>query len=147
MNELITEILYKCPICGDSYTEKEEAQKCLDKGLDTLIVEVGDIVEAKYGFGWFDGDKKWIINPDVDMSRHGFGRDHLMGFYYVVTAIDTIEHKTRYHLATKAMSGDKGYRIGYTFSIGHHKPKPINAPDYVKKDSKDLIGLEAKYLL
>lgn len=134
-----------CPVCRKEYKSYGEAQDCINT-TDQATVKVGDIVELKYGFGWFDGDKRWVINPDVDMSKHGFGSDCSMGFYYVVTHIDIKEHRTRYHVFTKAM-GLNGYRSGHTFNTGHWAPKKIDAPEFVKLDSIDLIGLKSKYLV
>lgn len=144
--EIIEKHTFKCPGCGNEYEQKKQAIDCINSG-DEPIVKVGDIVELKYGFGWFDGDSRWVINPDVDTSKHGFGRDCSMGFYYVVTHIDQENHRTRYHVATKAMTGEQSYRSGWTYNIGHYTPKVIQAPDFVKNDSKNLIGKKAIFLL
>jgi len=144
--KIIEKKIFICPICRNKYTKKNEALKCLNKGIDEPIVKVGDICELKYGFGWFDGNVKWVINPNVDMSKHGFGPDCSMGFYYVITAIDNDGHRTRYHVATKAMTGDLGHKACYTFARGHYTPKLINAPDFVRQDSRDLIGNKSKCL-
>lgn len=144
--EIVEKHIFKCPGCGNEYEEKQQAINCMNRS-DEPIVNVGDIVELKYGFGWFDGDKRWVINPDVDMSKHGFGSDCSMGFYYVVTHIDQENHRARYHVATKAMTGKQGHRRWFTYNTGHYRPKLIDAPDFVKEDSKSLIGEKANYLL
>jgi len=140
------EEIFRCPVCKREYATKKDAKTCMNQ-VDEQIVSVGDIVELKYGFGWFDGERQWVINPDVDMSKHGFSKDRSMGFYYVVTHIDNDNHRTRYHVATKAMSGSKGYSRGYTYNTGHYRPEPIDAPEFVIKHAKSLIGEKATYLL
>lgn len=140
--------MYRCPICGTNYDNLEAAESCIIKE-DPPICEVGDIVEAKYGFGWYDGNKDWIINPQIDPSaRHGFGPKESWGFYYVVTAIDNDRHRTRYHLATLAMTGNDGYHGGYTFNSGHHRPKIVDTVSAsIIESSKSLIGKKFEFLL
>jgi hypothetical protein len=144
--EIIEKHVFICPLCREEYKTKQEAIDCLNS-TDKAICSVGDIVEVRYGFGWFDGDERWVINPKVDMSKHGFGPDCSMGFYYVVSAIDLVGHRTRYHVITNAMSVGRGYRSGYTFNKGHRTPQIISAPDFVVNDSKKLIGLKAENLI
>lgn len=126
-------------MCKTGYDTPEEATDCLES-TPIAHVEVGDIVETRYGFGWYDGDRNWVINPDVDTSVHGFDKSCSMGFYYVVTGITTLQHEVIIHLATKAMTGSNGYRGGWTTLRGHYFPKKIDAPESVIEDSKDLIG-------
>ena len=137
--------LYECLVCKKRYDNLAEAEKCMSIKDEQLFI-VGDIVELKYGFGWFDGDVRWVINPDVDMTKHGFGKDCSMGFYYVITYIELDGHRVRYHAMTKAMSGRQGHVGGYTYNNGHYTPKLIDAPEFVKHDSKSLIGKRIDYL-
>lgn len=140
------EIIYRCPICQGIYENKAVALECLNSS-DAALFKVGDIVEARYGFGWFNGDKKWVINPDVDTKPHGFGRDCSMGFYYVISHIDMSGHEVRYHLATKAMKEDSGYEKGFTFNRGHVTIRLISAPKAVEEQSKELIGIKSDGLI
>ena len=137
---------YVCPLCETDYETKNEATKCMNSN-DTPKFKAGDIVEANYGFGWFDGDKRWVINPDVDQSKHGFDETCSIGFYYVVTLVELISHRATYHLATNAMTGKRGYKEGYTFLKGHLTLKLIKAPNFVIEDSKKLIGKKSTHLL
>lgn len=143
--EILEKQVFQCTICKKEYKSKQAAINCMNS-TDQQIVKVGDIVELRYGFGWFDGDKRWVINPDVDTSKHGFGADCSMGFFYVITHIDTENHRTRYHVMTNAMTGKKGYKGGWTYNKNHYTPKLIDAPEFVKQDSKNLIGKKAKWL-
>lgn len=143
--EIITK--YFCPMCYNKYDTIQDAQGCLDRGVEKTDLKVGDIVEVKYGYGWFDGDKNWVINPDVDRSKHGFDKSCSMGFYYVITAIEPHEHRLKFHVVTKAMTGIDGHRHGYTYLTGHYKPKKIDAPEIVKLDAIDLIGFKSDRLL
>lgn len=143
--EVITKFF--CPMCMNKFDHREQAQACLDRAVEKTDLKVGDIVEVKYGYGWFDGDKKWVINPDVDRSNHGFTKDRSMGFYYVITHIETEQHRLRFHVVTKAMTGENGHRHGYTYLTGHCTPKKINAPESVKFDAVDLIGFKSDHLL
>lgn len=133
---------YACQICGRKYATEPEAVICETQPEDRRIVEVGDIVTGQGVFSWFDGDSAWVVDAKAKKG---------MAFYYVVTHIDGDEgnaHRVRYHLFTKAMSGKKGYRRGYTFNQGHVLPrKVVKPPRDVVSDSKDLIGQVAVCLL
>ncbi len=87
--KVIEKRIFECPECHRQYNNKPAAVECMNS-TDEPTVEVGAIVVVKYGFGWYDGKKDWVINPDVDMSKHGFGSDCSMGFYYVVTSIKDV---------------------------------------------------------
>jgi hypothetical protein len=153
--------LFVCGICDAEYESKHEALECEAQGLPNYVVGVGDIVLGAAGFTWFDGDKKWIANPNVRLKTTGaqcpngdsncFGECCTYQFYYVVTALDVDPdsgHSARYHLATQAMIGDTGYRSGYTFNKGHIAPKKVNdPPPHVLETSKALLGLHASTLL
>ncbi len=146
-------IQYVCEGCGQIYNDRDKAEKC-EALTDEVKVSVGDVVFASAGFGWFDGDKKWISNPSAlkrrARNKHGncFGECCTYRFYYVVTVIDTHEHRTRYHLFTKAMEGKQGYRSGYTYNE-HHVPIELirDPPQRIVRDSKDLISKKATSLL
>ena len=161
--------LFQCEKCGELYDHAFEAVDC-ETQTDDIIVQVGDIVRTG-SFGWFDGDRRWIANPEVVVDWHTdgvctdkqvnhkpcpngdsncFSSCCCMEFYYVVTAIDERcengRHRTQYHLFTKAMSGKHGYRSGYTYNEGHIRPEkiPTNPPPL---DVDDLIGQKAECLL
>jgi len=151
--EILIKTTYTCPICNGTYNTKKAAEECLAKGFEPRF-KVGDIVFARAGFGWYDGKKSWVSNPDVQKNpQHGncSGSCCTFQFYYVITFIDIDEgnsHRPRYHLFTNAMTGKEGYRGGYTFDIHHRTPVLVkNAPMVVIKDSKKLIGEKAEYLL
>jgi len=142
------EVIYRCPICKSQSSTKEEIKKCLKTGIkDPIGIEVGTIVKAGAGYGWFDGNVQWVVNPDVDRSKHGFGWDRSMGFYYVVTSKSNNGHKTIYHLETLAMTGANGHRGGKT-GVDHKTiEKAQNPPHYVTETSKPLIGNTFEHLL
>lgn len=145
-----TKSVYECEICGHTYNTAREAGACEAQGVKgDLAIKVGDIVLARAGFGWFDGDIEWVSNPSVlDHQAHPsincFGTCCTYAFYYVVTAIDKEGHRPRFHLATKAMGG-QGYSCGFTYAFGHFTPeKVVDPPDL---QTQDLIGLKATRLL
>lgn len=157
-------VLFRCPICKAQYANEKAAEKCLAKGIDAPIVKVGDIVSMGYGYGWFDGDVRWVINPNVRVSpgpkpspprrpcpkKKGscFGSCCSMGFYYVVTMIDLHEHRTRYHVFTKAMTGKERPTGGWTYNAGSCAPKLVKNPKkFLIKSSVSLIGQKAEHLL
>lgn len=140
-------ITYRCEKCNTTYHNIRHARACENQPDPTPTVQVGDIVEAQYGFGWFDGKRSWVINPGVDVSVHGFGPECSYGFFYVVTYIEVFEHRVRYHLYTDAMTGAKGYQHGYTYDRGHRTPKKIgDPPQSVVEESKKFIGLKSDRL-
>ena len=153
---------YKCKICQTVYDLSWEAEECEAQGVREPSVQVGDIVLARAGFGWYDGDKRWISNPSIEVKPRDrcpkgdgncFSDCCTYAFYYVVTAIDLDEsehsrsmHRRRYHLFTRAMAA--GYRRGYTFDKHHVKPRKVEAPPaFVVRSSKGLIGQKAGDLL
>lgn len=163
---------YRCPICRSTYDLKKDAEKCLAQGKDDPVAKVGDIVTLNYGRGWYDGDRKWVVNPELGNDKdptipswkkkdervkknhpedsNCFDSCCTMGFYYVVTKIDydpRDKHRIRYHVFTKAMQAASGYSNGYTFNSGHYKPcKVENPPLEVLEESKKLIGRTANDL-
>jgi len=68
----------------------------------------------------------------------------------MITHIDGDEnngHRPRYHVETKAMTGQQGHRGGYTFDIHHSTPKIVeNPPQIVVDESKELLGHAFKHL-
>ena len=137
--------LYECDICKQRFETAEGAIACESTGTDRTPCQVGDIV-LRGGFGWYDGDERWIAFRAKDTYR-GIKGLYLLTFYYVVTAIDLDNHRTRIHVVTKAMKS--GYTEGYTYVSGHVPVEPIKGgvPQFVLDDSKDLIGRKARYLL
>lgn len=172
-----TKVTYQCDICEQAFTTPEEAQICEQRGREKAIVAIGDIVFAKSGYGWFDGDEKWVSNPKVRMNMHGtklsahqvpapgpcrdpgsncFDDCCTFKFYYVVTAIDWVDgyddrkpgHRVRYTVLTKAMSGKEGHTGGWTYNSGHYNLELVkNPPAAVVKDAESLIGKKAKFIL
>jgi hypothetical protein len=148
---------YQCEICEGRFPTGVQAAACERVGF-TPLHQVGEIVFAKGGFGWYDGQENWISNPGV--SREGecpngnsncFEDCCCFRFYYVITFIDKDErdgHRPRYHVATMAMTGKQGYRGGYTYDTGHEYIKVIkNPPATVLEESKSLIGTKMSHLL
>lgn len=150
---------YRCQICKVIHPTRRAAQACEDRGPLRFAFAVGDIVTARYGFGWYDGDERWVINRDVDpKSRnplHGncFSECCTWGFYYVVTKLDGDPddgHRARYHLFTGAMTGKSGYDQGYTYDSGHCALKLVPRPDrprFVITDARRFHGRAADRLL
>ena len=137
---------YQCEICKKIYDTQIEADACEAHGPPTTKLKVGDIVKTGTAYGWFDGQRNWVIGqktPDPDNNR-------LIGFYYVITAIDVDlqdGHRVRYHLFTKAMTGKQGHDQGYTYDE-HYKPiKVRNPPKAVVDSSKALIGKKSEWLM
>lgn len=136
---------WACDVCDTEYASQAAAEACEEMPFPEKTADVGDIVLVGRGFGWNDGDDKWIA-PEKKGSS-------VRTFYYVVTAVDreprsNALHRWRYHLATLAMSGSSGYRIGYTFDVGHYKPERVaSPPEAVVAASKALLGKKATSLI
>lgn len=160
--------IFRCPVCRKDYPTRKQAEECLAQGVEQPIVKVGDIVNMGYGYGWFDGDVRWVINPSVRKSpgpdpspaarpcpkKKGgscFDSCCSMGFYYVVTEVDHCEdqpHRTRYHVFTKAMTGERRPMGGYTYNGGAGTPELVKKPKpFLVKSSASLIGLKAEHLI
>ncbi len=163
-------IEYICEGCGEGYADINRAIACEATESTEPTCGVGDIVLAKGGFGWFDGDRRWVSNLSVRGEIAGAGDGSKVVqiaaaspkcpngngncfsdcctyfFYYVVTHIDKHEHRTRYHLMTRAMQ--KGYRAGYTYNETHIRPEKVESPsDFLLRSSKGLLGGKARHLL
>jgi len=141
--KVITE--YQCEICGHRYPTETGAKNCERLPFKPQF-NIGQIVSISKEFGWFDGDRKW-----VEKFTAALYAAKKLRFYYVITYIDRDPqnlHRVRYHIATKAMSGKQGYRIGCTFDRGHLTPTVVkNPPIYVVKTSGDLLGEKADFLI
>ncbi len=162
---------WACNECRAQYDNENEARACENRPLQPPIVAAGDIVTVKAGFGWFDGDRSWVLNADaVDPKKIGgetplrllypkrkcpngdgncFGDCCTFVFLYVVThiSLDPGTHRVRYHLVTPAMSGRQGYRVGWTCYPGHHLPVRANVPAAIVREGAALIGTVAEHLL
>lgn len=164
---MIVETVYRCGVCRKPFSRRADALVCENKGVEKAVADVGDIVFATCGFGWFDGDKAWVSNPQVRRfahytphpvrkpcprgDRNCFAECCCYKFFYVVTAIDLDDqddHRIRYHLFTLAMTGKNGHANGYTFNEGHFTPEKVAKPPVaVLKASKKLIGKKSRRLL
>lgn len=154
-----------CEICNAGYPTEAGARACEVKRANPSY-KVGDVI--RHGsFGWANGAKSWIANPecDLDRSKHDDGRNCFrscccLEFFYVCTAIDgdsNDPHRLRYHFFTKAMRpmtdevlGSVGHGCGYTFSTGHKKPEPLDpkdAPGHILRAAKRMKGKKAGRLL
>lgn len=168
---MICTTLYQCEKCMTIYSSAELAQACEAQTIEP-IAQPGEIVLAKGSFGWFDGDKSWISNPDVKLKINGYkcpnGDDNCFGsccnyaFYYVVGAVtldqpDNVyvrgrvrdelrEHRWKYHLFTRAMSSIDGYGSGYTYDHGHYTPRRVE-PQPKLDGAEAFIGQRSKHLL
>lgn len=173
--ETMVEMTFKCSICGETYDARENALACEDQGIidPAPDINVGDIVLARAGFCWFDGDPAWVSNPEVGtmevgkipsalklterrLCPHGDGNCFspccTYSFYYVVTAKESVgsaregAHRLVLHLETKAMLD--GYRGGWTVPKTHYTPIRVeNPPEVVIESSKELIGHTFGWLL
>ena len=81
---------FLCQICKKEYFNVHDAEKCEQQGVEKPLFKVGAIVYARAGYGWYDGDIRWVINPNVKIGgnpKHGncFGKCCTMAFYYVIT--------------------------------------------------------------
>ncbi len=144
-------ILYQCEGCEEQYASEAECRRC-ETQKDEVRFAVGDIVLGRYGFGWFDGDRDWVSNPELLLpglkearpkhcprgDGNCFGKCCTLGFYYVVSAIDTYEHRTRYHLRTGAMRS--GYQSERTTNDEGGWRKVPNPPNKVLTQARSMIG-------
>ncbi len=149
---------YACDICKAIYPKAKLAEECEAQGLPKKLLQIGDIVFRRQGFGWYDGDAKWILNPKVLLKprprqcpvTHDFNCFDsccLYNFYFVVTHIDENGHRRKYHLATKAMTKKSGWDQGYTYYDGV-SPFLVKKPSqYIIKTSKYLLGNKTDRLL
>lgn len=146
--------IYICEGCGQKYDDPALAQAC-EAQKPAVKFQPGDIVTKGYGFGWFDGEAEWVRNIRVlnRRARHGRELTHLdgktddrncfdgcctIGFYYVVTAVDEHEHRTRYHLRTLAMKS--GYKCGYVSAYYDELPirKAQRVPFQVREQARTM---------
>ena len=132
-------VRWRCELCGLEYSKVADARECAALGFNPTL-KVGDIVTIYSTFGWHDGDKAWVYPKRSEW--HG---KPTMSFYYVVTHVDRDErggHRPRYHLVTDAMTGNEGYRRGYTFDEGHKTPtkiSPRRVPAAVRRRAREIV--------
>jgi len=138
---------YRCDICGRLYKRYQDAMDCHEQGFHPTLLE-GDIAIAGINrLGWFDGDPKWVAQEVPGDS----GTGKLYTLYFVVTRVDGDDrdaHRPRYHLFTKAMTGEQGWQSGWTFNEHHIRPQKVeNPPKYVVETSKEVLGRKSEWLL
>ena len=140
-------IRYRCSVCQSMYETQGAAEACAAQGIRGMdtghALEVGDVVVGYPRYGWFDGDPKWVVNPDkghiaqFDELANKFKGSQMHSFYYVVTHIGLDPgsfnrayngHRLQYWVKTKAMSGTQGYVVGYTTSTHSLMYKPEKEP-------------------
>lgn len=151
--------IYICEGCGTKYDNEAEAIACEAQEPDRPRFKVGDIVTARTH--WVDNEK-WVANPGVSRVVAGGKtknhRDDRNCFdsccnplpYWVITAIDIEEHRTRYHLATRAIKDYEGNpATGYTYNYNHVLPKKAKGPrvEAIRRSARLLIGRRARSLL
>lgn len=154
MTKVVT--MYHCGICNQAFADKQNAQQCEAQGRPESV-QVGNIVLARSGFGWFNGLAGWVENkarvgrddPCPNGDTNCFASCCTYQFYYVVSHIDGDSqnaHRARYHLVTAAMK--KGYRTGYTYDVGHCTMRRVeHPPAAVVKKSRTMLDERAKCLL
>jgi hypothetical protein len=140
-------IIYQCedPGCLRKYNNPEDCQACEAQDPGEPVCEMGDIVTcSRSGFGWYDGFKDWVVNPDVVLK---VDRENYQGcprgdgncfrsccnyaFYYIITNVDQFGHRWRYHLRTLAMQ--RAYSRGHTFIETHCQVQLVKDPEVVSK--------------
>ncbi len=147
-------IQFICEGCDEGYDNFSESFKCETQDAGTPVAAVGDIVTTGDYFGWFDGDKRWVIPPTSGKLRSE--RADLMcpegggncfdsccnySFYYVVTAIDVVKHRVRYFLKTRAMTPPvRGTGYGHRNKLRYDVLTKVEAPsDYLVRSSWGLL--------
>lgn len=70
------------------------------QGQERPKFNIGDIVTCGYGYGWFDGNDDWVINPKPKKTcQHNcFDKCCTMGFYYVVHSIQTTDDRHKLYI-------------------------------------------------
>lgn len=144
---------YVCEICAKDYATPEEAAKCERRGRMRQRFKVGAIVTAGAGFGWFDGDKRWVSNPGALKRGKKRSYEHkrlncmsaccTYRFYYVVSAVERPRedpHGIRYHLFTGAMTGNDGYQAWWIEDPRRYLQRVVAPPKLVVEASKAFIG-------
>lgn len=136
---------FVCEKCRGTYDTFAEAERCETmKPRRPPRHQVGDIVTYQAGYHWYDGDPRWVINPDVDPKKRTcqhncFDLCCTWGFFYVITAIETDHNRYLYHLVTSAMTGASGHARTLVTSPTDLK-KVEDPPAFVVEDSKRFIG-------
>jgi len=139
--------IYVCEICDREYDTEEEAMQCESQGLESPILPVGSFVlthPIQYGrFGWFNGNKDWIIQAPRGLHSKKDWDSTYYNFIYVITAVTYNKerrkgHIPRYHLATRAMTKETGNHGGYTYPETHLKM--IEFSPSIELDVSNLIG-------
>lgn len=159
--------VYYCedPGCARFNRDFPTAEECLAhearKPPDKPLAKVGDIVLLGHCFGWFNGSKAWISNPNVgtrlEVKRpcpngdsNCFENCCNYEFYWVVTAVDVFEHRWRYHVASRAVTSERRPKepIHGWSTHDHYKPRLVpDPPQEVVESSKELLGLKYENLL
>jgi len=130
-----------CPNCWRHYPNKPAAEKCFATN-EELVHKPGDMLLVDVGYGWYDGDVKWLV--DRGKANTSSGRTYAA--YFIVTAANHVEHRARYHIKTLGIkNGNPTGLCGWT-SATHKTGTPIVRPD-LAEEAKQFIGETYDHLL
>lgn len=149
-----------CGKCGNEYGDDSmrSAVECCLPPLK-LPYKVGQIVTTGQGFGWADGDRRWIVNPQVhgdrpleqayrvpackDGNGNCFNSCCCMIFYYVITEIERLDSPNGAILTlhTKAMTGASGYASSTHSAEQSWGPKIVKRTlTWLRRDAAKLLA-------
>lgn len=139
--------VYFCPKCHRPYKAEADAREC-DASDVAPVYEVGQIVRIDVGYGWFDGDEKWLIKDGKDGSRQ------LYAAYFVITAIDYDRsngwhaHDPRYHIKTLGIkNGNPTGLAGHTFLKTHTPLIRVKQDPVLVAEGAKFIGKKSERLI
>lgn len=134
-------VKYQCPVCKSLYDTSVEATACFNT-TEKAEFQVGDLVTMYPRYGWYDGDKDWVLSTVSE--EHDKGRNRYE-FLYVVLRVGSnlrYPHETNYWVRTLAC----GQKYGWT-GRNHYRLSRLTddrlsqLPDHVIKAA---AGLAAK---
>lgn len=115
-------IMFACPVCGERYATREEAEECRDQPFDDSGMKVGDIV-AVPGAWHSHGDcmDHWVaftIPADPNSPDH-FDRVPQHIPYFVVTCVHAQDRDPHRCLVTLASLRGGDLTVGWNPANGH----------------------------
>jgi hypothetical protein len=133
--------VYFCPKCSRIYGSEGAARTC-DGSDRPAEFEVGQIVRIDVGYGWYDGDPKWLI---LNTGDHHGRKTH--DAFFVVTAVDYDRsdrwhaHDPRYWVKTLGIkNGNPTGMGGYTYPATHVKLHPVEQDPILVAEGAKYIG-------
>ena len=129
------------PGCGQQFESIMEGRHHEWMRMPTKVAERGDIVRLGPRYLWVNGNPWWVANLNTVLAPSS--REKFFDLYFVVTEVEELNHKWRYHLASKAIKSTvtaASFISGYLEANADHMVVVKEPPANTLESSKGFLG-------